>query len=41
MEEAGFTVKGTGAKKPSSRVYWQSPTGGREVPGTEIKLRTK
>lgn len=40
LEEAGFTVKGTGAKKPSSRVYWQSPTGGRETPGAEIKLRT-
>ncbi|MBH5299622.1 PASTA domain-containing protein [Corynebacterium silvaticum] len=40
LEEAGFTVKGTGAKKPSSRVYWQSPTGGREIPGAEIKLRT-
>ncbi|MBH5296117.1 Stk1 family PASTA domain-containing Ser/Thr kinase [Corynebacterium ulcerans] len=40
LEEAGFTVKGTGAKKPSSRVYWQSPTGGRETPGAEIRLRT-
>lgn len=40
LEEAGFTVKGTGAKKPSSRVYWQSPTGGRETPEAEIKLRT-
>lgn len=40
LEEAGFTVKGTGAKKPSARVYWQSPTGGRETPGAEIKLRT-